>query len=129
MKVYGFDESFNTCDCCGKSNLKGTFTVETEDGELLHYGSTCVTRHTGKPSRVVKSEAAQNTEIRRLAALKEVQAHPTYAALQARMDEAREAGLIARAFYEFCTEARNAQHVAQGEIAARTGFKFYQLNG
>lgn len=32
------------CDVCGKTNLKLTIVIESEDGELLHYGSDCAAR-------------------------------------------------------------------------------------
>lgn len=33
-----------TCDVCGKTNLKLTIVIESEAGELLHYGSDCASR-------------------------------------------------------------------------------------
>lgn len=32
------------CDVCGKTNLKMTIVIESESGELLHYGSDCAAR-------------------------------------------------------------------------------------
>jgi hypothetical protein len=32
------------CDVCGKTNLKLTIVIESEGGELLHYGSDCASR-------------------------------------------------------------------------------------
>lgn len=32
------------CDVCGKTNLKMTIVIESESGELLHYGSDCASR-------------------------------------------------------------------------------------
>lgn len=32
------------CDVCGKTNLKLTIVIESESGELLHYGSDCAAR-------------------------------------------------------------------------------------
>lgn len=32
------------CDVCGKTNLKMTIVIESEGGELLHYGSDCASR-------------------------------------------------------------------------------------
>lgn len=44
-KILGFIEEITTCDCCGKSGLKGTLAVDI-DGAILYYGSTCaVTKH------------------------------------------------------------------------------------
>lgn len=32
------------CDVCGKTNLKLTIVIESEGGELLHYGSDCAAK-------------------------------------------------------------------------------------
>jgi hypothetical protein len=32
------------CDVCGKNNLKLTVIIESESGEVLHYGSDCAAR-------------------------------------------------------------------------------------
>ena len=32
------------CDVCGKNNLKLTIVIESEGGELLHYGSDCAAK-------------------------------------------------------------------------------------
>lgn len=44
--ILGFTDKHNTCDCCGKSELKGTYCVIIEDNEFF-YGSTCVKRNLG----------------------------------------------------------------------------------
>lgn len=43
-KVLGFTDSHNECDRCGKTELKGTYVIETFEGEILHLGSTCIGR-------------------------------------------------------------------------------------
>jgi hypothetical protein len=58
MKVLGFSDEVTVCDCCGKTNLSGTFGVETDDGETLHYGSVCVNKVYGKKrGTAIKFEA------------------------------------------------------------------------
>ena len=32
------------CDVCGKTNLKMPIVIESEPGDLLHYGSDCASR-------------------------------------------------------------------------------------
>ena len=32
------------CDVCGKTNLKLTIVIESEGGEIMHYGSDCAAR-------------------------------------------------------------------------------------
>lgn len=44
MKAITFTDSVNTCDCCGKTNLKGTYLVANDVNEY-YYGSTCVKRN------------------------------------------------------------------------------------
>ena len=42
FKINGFTDSVCTCDRCGRSGLKGTFNIETEDGFVYHLGSSCI---------------------------------------------------------------------------------------
>lgn len=51
MKAIGIDDSVNVCECCGKSNLKSTVVMQCDDGGILHYGSVCASRNSGKPSK------------------------------------------------------------------------------
>jgi hypothetical protein len=39
-KIIGFTDSVNECDCCGKTQLKGTYCLEI-NGVELYYGSVC----------------------------------------------------------------------------------------
>jgi ribosome-binding protein aMBF1 (putative translation factor) len=125
--ILGTDDAVNTCDCCGKTNLKFTFAVDV-DGEVLHYGSVCVRKWTGKTASQANKEAKDAMRARREAAKREVREHPTYAAYRARMEEARSRGLLSIQFMEFCRAEREAQEAAQMEIAKRAGFKFYELH-
>lgn len=45
-KIIGFTDSVTTCECCGKTDLKGTFCLEIDDIEL-YYGSTCAFKSHG----------------------------------------------------------------------------------
>ncbi len=53
LKVLGIDDAVNTCECCGKSNLKSTVVVEI-NGSIFHYGSVCATKHTGLTKQEIK---------------------------------------------------------------------------
>jgi hypothetical protein len=45
MKVIGMSDDVNTCDCCGKTDLKRTVVLQdNETGETFHYGTTCATK-------------------------------------------------------------------------------------
>ncbi|KKI36003.1 hypothetical protein VI03_24785 [Burkholderia vietnamiensis] len=127
MRVLGFEEAITTCDCCGKAKLKGTFAVERDDGEILYYGSVCVTRHTGKAAKAVRQEARDATEARRQLASKELADHPATIADRLKMQEGHKRGLRPPEFIEFHREELAAAEQARREIAAKYGFKPYQL--
>lgn len=42
-KVLGISDR-TECDQCGKTNLRMTIVLETEGGEVLHFGSDCAAR-------------------------------------------------------------------------------------
>lgn len=56
-KAIGTDDAVNTCDCCGKTNLKATVVMEDlSTGALVHFGSVCATRHGGRSLGAIHSE-------------------------------------------------------------------------
>jgi hypothetical protein len=47
--VAGISDEHNTCDCCGKSNLKSTVVLlDLDSGEFVFFGCVCASRNTGK---------------------------------------------------------------------------------
>lgn len=117
-KILSTDDSVNVCDCCGKTGLKFTFVVETDDGEILHYGSTCVTKHTGRTAAKAFSEIeAQAAAIK---AAKEAEYNRTFEeiTLRAKMAAAHKLGLLGVAFKEFCSVERAAADRKRAEIFA-----------
>ena len=44
--IIGYTDSINECDCCGKTNLKGTYCIDL-DGVELYYGSVCAFKNHG----------------------------------------------------------------------------------
>jgi hypothetical protein len=50
------DDSITTCECCGRTNLKATVLMQSDLGELVHYGRTCAARNTGKTSQQITKE-------------------------------------------------------------------------
>lgn len=46
INIIGYTDSVNECDCCGKTELKGTYCMEI-DGEELYYGSVCAFKNHG----------------------------------------------------------------------------------
>ena len=55
MKILGFTDSKTVCDC-GKSGLKGVYIVDTENGETLNLGSSCVKKNWGLNQKEFNSE-------------------------------------------------------------------------
>jgi predicted metal-binding protein len=104
-KQLGTDDSVNTCDCCGKTGLKFTFAVELDSGEVVHYGSTCVTRHTGKTPAKIASEIAAHEAAEKAIKEKMFRATAEYAAYQAKWNEASKLGLIGKQFKAFLVES------------------------
>jgi len=50
------DDSVTTCECCGRNNLKATVLMQSDLGELVHFGRTCAARNSGKSSQQVTAE-------------------------------------------------------------------------
>ena len=44
--IIGYTDSINECDCCGKTELKGTYCIDL-DGVELYYGSVCAFKSHG----------------------------------------------------------------------------------
>ena len=45
-RIIGYTDSITECECCGKTELKGTFCLEI-DGVELYYGSVCAFKSHG----------------------------------------------------------------------------------
>ena len=44
-KILGYTHDFNVCDCCGKSDLKGTIAILAVNYDVvLHFGTTCAAK-------------------------------------------------------------------------------------
>lgn len=56
MKLLGITDQFNTCDCCGKTDLKCTVAFQQEDGSIVYYGRICATRWYSKPQKEINKE-------------------------------------------------------------------------
>lgn len=50
MKLLGFTEEITSCDCCGKSDLKGTYAFDNG----VYYGSSCAQKVTNVSSDLLK---------------------------------------------------------------------------
>lgn len=121
FKILGTDDSVNACECCGKANLKYTVVVEM-NGEILHYGSVCATRHTGLKSSEINTAIRTAADGRKIAARKEYELHPAAVALLVKQAQARRAGVsVGKPFAEYCAIERAAASAAFGEIKTKFG--------
>lgn len=50
------DDSVNTCDCCGRTDLKATVLMQSDLGELVHFGQICAARNSGKTRKQITTE-------------------------------------------------------------------------
>jgi len=129
FKILGFEEAITTCDCCGKAHLKGTFGIEMiESGEILYYGSVCVTRNTGYTKKEINAMAKADEAERVKIARAEYLATPEYAAARARNQEAHALKIVpGSAFKAFVLETADADRAVQKAIAAKYKVATYQL--
>lgn len=121
-KILGTDDAVNACECCGKSNLKYTVVVDV-DGEIMHYGSTCATRHTGKTSAAINQEIKDAYAAKLDAAMREFKSTAEYIAQQVAFSVARGAGLIGSPFRNATRAASDAANAKSVEIAAKHGVR------
>ena len=63
MKALYLDDSINTCDCCGRTELKVTVAMQLDCGGILHYGRTCAARNSGKTSQQITKEVRAQRDI------------------------------------------------------------------
>ncbi len=59
MKALYITDEIDTCDCCGRTDLKATVAMQLSDGGILYYGRTCAARNSGKDQRRIKEEIIQ----------------------------------------------------------------------
>ena len=132
-RALGITDAVTTCDCCGKSGLKRTVCMELDGGDLVHYGTTCATRNTGKPRAVIASEVRQAEAQRLTAARTEWRAHPAHAAERARFLErdqhAKATGvrMFGPVAMEFVEAAVSAADEACRAVALRHGVAYWAI--
>jgi len=122
FRVLGTTDAVTVCDCCGKTGLKVTFAIEmTDTGERFHYGSTCVTRNTGRKTGELHRMQKQEQARRKSAAQYEYRGTGECKALEARMAEARKYDVTGSELLDFCAEARMNADLARKAIAEKHG--------
>ena len=127
-RALGTDDSVNTCDCCGKTNLKFTVMIELDSGAVVHYGQVCAGRNTGKTRPQISAEIKSHKAAQEDAARQVWRTHPAYLAERARFAERSRAGVMpGRAAMEFVREAVQAADAARQEIAHRFAVSVFCL--
>jgi len=125
-KVLGWTDEVTVCDCCGKSDLSGTFGVELDDGAVVHYGSVCVKRNTGikNPAKAAKDYEAERVESARA----EYRQSAEYRAYFARQNEGHALRIQpGPSFRDFMATASAADEVRKAEIAASYNVSAWRL--
>lgn len=57
FRVLGFTEEVTDCDCCGRSDLKGTIVLENiETGSIGYFGSVCGSKIAGNTKKYIETE-------------------------------------------------------------------------
>lgn len=113
-------DDVNSCDCCGKTGLKSTVSMQRDDGEIFHFGRVCATRHTGRDAQTIKAEALEAYNQKVEMAKKEYWATKEYSTFSATLNRARELGIaVGKAFREFTKAAADSAEAKQREIAAK----------
>lgn len=121
-------DDVNTCDCCGKSNLKSTVAMERDDGEVLHFGSVCATRHSGRDSKAIASEAVAALELKQATARREFNASVEEIECQARIALANKNRITpGKPFADFCRDAVRAAQAKRAEVAAKFNLAAYAI--
>ncbi len=124
LKILGIDDSVNTCECCGKSNLKSTVVVEI-NGQLFHYGSVCATKHTSLTKKQIKETIKDELDARKLLASTEYKESREYLAEAVKMSQAHEQKLIGIAFRNYCSFESNAAKVKYNEIKQKYNLEYF----
>jgi hypothetical protein len=106
MKALYITDEIDTCDCCGRTDLKATVAMKLSDGGIIFYGRTCAARNSGKDQRQIKKEIADNRQAQIDAAHDELRETPAmkawydkrielYAKYKGRLSSAEWARMIA----------------------------------
>jgi hypothetical protein len=56
-RILGITDEKDSCDCCGKSDLKSTVALELLDGSIVYYGTTCAGRAVGLKGKAASPQA------------------------------------------------------------------------
>jgi hypothetical protein len=58
LKILGTTDEVNTCDCCGRKDLKDTVAMEDDEtGNIVYYGCVCAAKKRQVPAKQIRDEA------------------------------------------------------------------------
>jgi hypothetical protein len=86
ITVLGFSEDFTVCDRCGKSELKGTWAIENENGDLYRLGSSCIHKRFEMDSEEAKQLIADFKKAEKFKALYAEHIAPLYEQMTVRLN-------------------------------------------
>lgn len=126
MQALHITDSVNTCDCCGKSGLKVTVAMLTDAGEVVHYGTTCAARNSGKSPATINPEISARAAALAAKARAEYLQCPEYLAECAAFAERARVmpGVVGRAAADFVRPQVIAANAARARIIAAHGVSF-----
>jgi hypothetical protein len=85
--IIGYTDSINECDCCGKTELKGTYCIDL-DGVELYYGSVCAFKTHGLTTDEQKELKAVFTKKQKNKKLYDLHITPIKLQLSTRLENA-----------------------------------------
>lgn len=125
--VLYFEEAVNSCDCCGKSELNGTYATLTDDG-LKHYGSVCVLTNTGKDRKTVNKEVKSHYDGLVLKACQEIRRSGAVNDYDVAVGKVNSMGLkFGKARIDFLAEAYKKKNDEIENISKKYGVKITDL--
>lgn len=122
----GITDEVTVCDCCGKPNLKSTVVFDVA-GEIVHYGSTCAARNTGRKLTVWVSEKKAADELKRKEIREIIWNSAEQKAYNAKLAEGHALKLtaVAGAFKNFVAKEADAFREYENRIWAESGVSKY----
>jgi hypothetical protein len=85
--IIGYTDSINECDCCGKTELKGTYCIDL-GGVELYYGSVCAFKSHGLTTDEQKELKAAFTKEQKNKKLYDLHITPIKLQLSTRLENA-----------------------------------------
>jgi hypothetical protein len=122
MQALYITDEIDTCDCCGRTDLKATVAMRLSDGGILHYGRTCAARNSGKTAKQIKQEVFAEEAAAIGRASWEYRTSNECRDLRAFL--ATSAGEVKGWMSDYETALRDACSASRKAIAAKHGVKF-----